>query len=120
MMSQILAVFFKELRDTLRDKRTIFAMIVFPVVFYPAVFFVMDYFTEKEKKEAEDKPMTIGLKAGTSAQSKRLRQVLKRNDKFEIRDLKPEEEEKTLVSEGKLDAVIVMPSKPQMRSRKSV
>ena len=83
-MSQILAVFFKELRDTLRDKRTIFAMIVFPVVFYPAVFFVMDYFTEKEKKEAEDKPMSIGLVASGGEASQRLRSVLEENERFEI------------------------------------
>lgn len=59
-MRNIKTIFLKELKDTLRDKRTLITMVVIPLLVFPLIFYI---FTSVSKSFAEDamkKPLKIG------------------------------------------------------------
>ena len=57
----IFTVFKKELRDTLRDRRTIMMMIVIPTLVFPLIMSVFMSVSESFQKEAAEKKVKIGL-----------------------------------------------------------
>src|SRR5512134_2837718 len=56
-----MAVFRKELIDTLRDGRTIFAIFVFPFLLYPALLMLMGYIQSKNDEEAKTFAVRVGV-----------------------------------------------------------
>jgi sodium transport system permease protein len=46
-------IFIKELTGTVRDKRTIIAMIIIPLIFYPLLFMGIGYFNQMGKEKSE-------------------------------------------------------------------
>ena len=62
-MKQIFTIFQKELKDTLRDRRTLMTMIVIPVLVFPVILTVFVNVSERFQKEAMDKTMHIGYVA---------------------------------------------------------
>jgi sodium transport system permease protein len=61
MTARTLAVFRKELVDTLRDGRTIFAIFVFPFVLYPAMLLLMTWIETQNDKEAKEFSVRVGV-----------------------------------------------------------
>ncbi|HET9950595.1 MAG TPA: ABC transporter permease [Candidatus Eisenbacteria bacterium] len=61
MTAKTLAVFRKEITDTLRDGRTIFAIFVFPFVLYPALLMLMAYIQHKNNDEAKTFAVQVGI-----------------------------------------------------------
>jgi sodium transport system permease protein len=61
MTSKTLAVFRKEVTDTLRDGRTIFAIFVFPFLLYPALLMLMAYIQQKNNDEAKTFAVQVGI-----------------------------------------------------------
>lgn len=57
----IFTVFKKELRDTLRDRRTVMMMIVIPTLVFPLVMSIFMSISENFQKEAAEKKVKIGL-----------------------------------------------------------
>ena len=57
----IFTVFKKELRDTLRDRRTVMMMIVIPTLIFPLIMSVFMTVSERFQKEAAEKKVKIGL-----------------------------------------------------------
>lgn len=57
----IFTVFKKELRDTLRDRRTVMMMIVIPTLVFPLIMSVFMSVSESFQKEAAEKKVRIGL-----------------------------------------------------------
>ncbi|WP_430403785.1 ABC transporter permease [Fluviicola sp.] len=57
----IFTVFKKELRDTLRDRRTVMMMIVIPTLVFPLIMSVFMSVSESFQKEAAEKEVKIGL-----------------------------------------------------------
>nr|WP_294862651.1 ABC transporter permease [uncultured Fluviicola sp.] len=57
----IFTVFKKELRDTLRDRRTVMMMIVIPTLVFPLIMSVFMSVSESFQKEAAEKQVKIGL-----------------------------------------------------------
>ena len=60
-MKIIVAIFKKELTDVLRDKRTLFFMIVIPVIVMPLIFIGSIKFQEYQSKKSDEKVLNIGL-----------------------------------------------------------
>mgnify|MGYP003961569081 CR=1 FL=1 len=52
---RIWIIFKKELKDILRDRRTIMMMVVFPLLLVPALMFVVNKVQTVQSKKAEDK-----------------------------------------------------------------
>ena len=61
MSSPALVVFRKELRDTLRDRRTLFAMIVVPLLLFPGLMIGMAKFSQSRAAEAQEKVLHVAV-----------------------------------------------------------
>lgn len=57
----IQSVFFKELRDTLRDRRTLFAAIVLPVIINPLLFIFMFMLLTSQAQETRKQDFRVGF-----------------------------------------------------------
>ncbi|MGH7681828.1 MAG: ABC transporter permease [Candidatus Eiseniibacteriota bacterium] len=66
MTSKTLAVYRKELIDTLRDGRSIFAIFIFPFIMYPAMLFFTSWMANKDDQEAKLLQVKVGV-VGASA-----------------------------------------------------
>ena len=62
--TKTLAVFRKEVVDTLRDGRSIFAIFVFPFLLYPAMLFFISWMHVKEAEEAKTLEVRVGVVGG--------------------------------------------------------
>ncbi|MBI5836171.1 MAG: ABC transporter permease [Candidatus Eisenbacteria bacterium] len=60
-MKNVGLVWVKEMRDALRDQRTLFFMIVFPLVLYPALMGGMAMMAEKEDKAVRNTALTLAV-----------------------------------------------------------
>jgi sodium transport system permease protein len=60
------AVFRKEILDTLRDGRSIFAIFVFPFLLYPAMLFFISWMHMKEAEEAKALDVRVGVVNGSA------------------------------------------------------
>ena len=65
-MSTIIAIFRKELTDVLRDRRTLFFMIVMPVIVMPLIFIGALKFQQYQSKKSEEKILNIAIINETS------------------------------------------------------
>jgi sodium transport system permease protein len=59
--SKTLAVFRKELLDTLRDGRSVFAIFVFPFVLYPAMLLFIGWMQSNDREGANQIPVQVGI-----------------------------------------------------------
>lgn len=66
MSPKIRAVFFKELRDSLRDRRTVFATVVIPLVLYPVMLLLTAEVTQMAQAKLEKEIHTIAIPVGTT------------------------------------------------------
>ena len=57
----ILTIFLKELKDTLRDRRTIIMMVVIPILIFPLILNVFIGISSSFEKDAANKTITIGV-----------------------------------------------------------
>lgn len=60
-MKRILVIFKKELKDTLRDRRTVMMMVVFPLVLIYLVMSLTFSLSRSQTRKAEEKVITVGL-----------------------------------------------------------
>lgn len=56
---RILTIFLKELKDTLRDRRTIFMMVVLPLILIPGLFTIVTKVQMNQQKKAEEKQIKL-------------------------------------------------------------
>ena len=77
-LPKVRAVFVKELRDSLRDRRTIFASIVVPVMLWPVVMLLMSEATQvaQSKVQSEQYQIVIEPEAALPYLEKQLTQAL--------------------------------------------
>jgi sodium transport system permease protein len=66
-MSTFLTIFRKEFTDTIRDRRTLFMMIVFPLLLVPALMIVVTNIQMSSMKKAEEKVLRVALVARANA-----------------------------------------------------
>lgn len=81
-------IFRREVTDLLRDRRTVFSMIVLPMIAFPAITAVMAYFVESASKKAEGEATTVGVRS--KEWSSELSEALSRSGlrTVEVSDLK--------------------------------
>lgn len=66
-MGNIITIFFKEMKDMLRDRRTVLTMIVMPTLLIPMLLMVMTSFTKSQAEKAQDKDLRIAIEDNGSA-----------------------------------------------------
>lgn len=79
-MKRIFTVWKKELKDTIRDRRTLMSMIVMPMVLMPALLLGMGKFTESQQRKIE----TQTVKVASSADSGPFLDYLRSQEKIEV------------------------------------
>jgi sodium transport system permease protein len=57
----VAAIFSKELIDFVRDRRTLFGLVILPLFVMPVLIFGMGYFISKSQREAREKQLTVAL-----------------------------------------------------------
>ena len=104
-MKIIWAVFKKEGLDTIRDRRSIIAMIVIPMVIFPVLFGGIGFFAIKETKKAQEKMVNIGLVQPVPDNS--LVTALKGKEGFKVTELEAGIDPFDAVENTNVDAVIL-------------
>lgn len=102
-MKRILTVWKKELKDTLRDRRTLMSMIVMPMVLMPVLILGIGKFTQAQQKKIEEKTVRIGVRE----QNQPFIKFLSGQEKMEI--IAVEGHPKDVIKSEKADIVILLP-----------
>ncbi|WP_438862574.1 ABC transporter permease [Neptunicella sp.] len=101
-------VFSKELKELLRDKKTLFFMIALPVLLFPMIFGGVAFISGQAIKDAQNKVLKYGLIGAEYAPqlSSALRDA---TDKFEWVAVDPQQDFKQLIKDNVVDFVLVVP-----------
>ncbi|MBT3602127.1 MAG: ABC transporter permease, partial [Candidatus Latescibacteria bacterium] len=97
-------IFCKELKDTLRDRRTIITMVLIPLLLFPVLMTIVTKVTSSQTKKAQEKTIKVGLIAQNNAAA--FRDILLNRDDMEIHEDIAIEDIESMIKEDKLDAVI--------------
>jgi sodium transport system permease protein len=104
-MKTILTIFKKELIDSIRDRRTLIAMIFVPLVLFPVLISISSNMLISQARKARERKLSIGLLTNGTAEEFR-QKLFKRDDVRIFEDLTVETG-KSLVRSDSLDALIV-------------
>jgi sodium transport system permease protein len=105
-MRNSLVIFKKEIRDTLRDRRTLMSMLVMPLVLMPLLILGVGSFSEYEARKSQEREIRLGISnAGVAAD---LVSFLNGQDKLQLVTLEGDASE--AVRQGQVDIAIVIPS----------
>ncbi|OIP71351.1 hypothetical protein AUK42_03525 [Candidatus Atribacteria bacterium CG2_30_33_13] len=99
-------IFIKELVGTVRDKRTIIAMIIIPLIFYPILFMGIGYFNQMGNEKSEEAISKIII---TGAEfSPPLLKYFQNNPKIEI--LSMQNNPLLKLQKGEIQLILIVPS----------
>jgi sodium transport system permease protein len=105
-MKQFITVFRKEFIDTIRDRRTLFFMVIFPLILVPLLMTIVTKLQSSSIRKAEEKVIRVGLVANGSAV--RLVDALQQTHGLRIVDGIAADSAEALINRDSLDAVIVV------------
>lgn len=100
-------VFKKEIKELLRDRRSLFFLFALPIFVFPLIFGIAGYFASQAMEEAENKVLRFALVGGASAPE--LVNAFKAEEIFEFVDVVAEGQEAGLINQGKVDFVLTIP-----------
>ncbi|MEG3767710.1 ABC transporter permease [Alteromonas sp. 14N.309.X.WAT.G.H12] len=100
-------VFLKELKELVRDRKTLFFMIALPILVFPLIIGVVAYFSTKAVQEAETKVLNFAVVGEQYAPS--LVNQMKDSDNFNQVSLPDEDDVTTSIRSGLTDFVLVIP-----------
>jgi sodium transport system permease protein len=108
-MSNIITIFIKELKDILRDRRTLMAMLLFPLLLVPAILSVSTSFQASQEEEAMLKTLNIAvINNGNSDRGKAFAKALSLQTDFNVIENIPADQLNALVKGDSLDAALVL------------
>lgn len=99
-------VFKKELRDTLRDRRTLVSMFLVPAVIMPAILFLFGATAHRVMKTAREQPAVVAVLGG--ADSPGVRAAMETRDGWIIKDAPEDWRER--IADKRLRAVVEIPA----------
>ncbi len=104
-MNKITTIWKKELRDTIRDRRTLMAMIVMPMLLMPLIIVGIGKFTEYQIRQAEEKVLDIAIE--NQAAAPEFSTLLEGNEKQRI--VEPDMDLRQAVKDNEIAAALVIP-----------
>ncbi|MCK5064348.1 MAG: hypothetical protein KAQ97_03640, partial [Candidatus Fermentibacteraceae bacterium] len=104
-MKTILTIFRKELKDSLRDRRTIITMIIVPLLMFPVMIGLTSRFIISYEEKAQIRELKVGLLTGENAGE--FVEMLGEQENILIFEQIPLDEGQELISSDSLDAFIV-------------
>jgi sodium transport system permease protein len=105
-MKNILIIFKKELLDTLRDRRTIFMMVLLPLILVPLFMVGVNKVMLSQEEKAETKHISIGISGEEFAPQ--LFDLLNSDDKILIDNTIPTDSFKVSIKRGDIDGAIII------------
>ena len=105
-MNRFVTIFRKEFTDTIRDRRTLFMMIVFPLLLVPALMIVMTNMQSSSMKKAEEKVLRVALVTRGNAAA--LVGALTGRHDFRIIDGIPADSMEAMILRDSVDAAVVV------------
>lgn len=114
----IRTVFLKELKDTLRDKRTLIMMIVIPVLVFPVIMNLFVTISSSFEKKAAEKTIKIGFVG--DAESTMIKGFMNLPTTLGKKILIPYADEKTLLADVKKDSIqlaVIVPANAVQNER---
>ncbi|MCK4504779.1 MAG: ABC transporter permease [Candidatus Aegiribacteria sp.] len=104
-MKTILTVFRKELKDSLRDRRTIITMIIVPLLMFPVMIGLTSRFIMSYEEKAQARELKVGLLAGDNAD--KFVEMLCEQENILVFEQIQLEKGQELIASDSLDAFIV-------------
>ena len=101
-------VFVKELKELLRDRKTLFFMIALPILIFPMIFGGVIYISGKAIEEAQSKVLKYAVVGGEFAPA--IVQELENTEEFERAEIDPTQEYKALIDSKQVDFVLEIPA----------
>lgn len=105
-MKTILIIFRKELKDTLRDRRTLITMIVIPLTLFPLLMNISTKMIKTQVEKAQTKTLNVGFVAHDNAGS--LRDMLLEKEDIRLFEAVTVEEGKALIQSDSLHAMLAL------------
>lgn len=100
-------VFLKEIKELLRDRKTLFFMVALPILIFPLIFGIAIFFSSKAIEDAQSKVLTYGV---VGAQySAHLVEKLGSTEEFKRVELPEGVDVKQWVKDGNADFVLAIP-----------
>lgn len=100
-------VFKKELKELLRDRKTLFFMIALPLIIFPLIFGGIAFMTKQAIEKAESKVLKYALVGEQFAPD--ISEQLQQPDKFELINISEDADYTQLIRSGEVDFVLVIP-----------
>lgn len=100
-MKKTAIIFRKELKDTLRDRRTLVVMILIPLLLFPVLISISTHIMMRQHKEAEVKELKLALVLNGNAAG--FLDLLKGHEKITVISDIPEKQFSTAIREEKID-----------------
>jgi len=105
-MKNTFTIFRKELMDTLRDRRTLFAMILFPLILMPAIFSISASFSSGQMEDAQEKKLRIALTSNENG-AELVKRLKRRKDMTLYESISPDDY-RELIREDSIDLAIIV------------
>ncbi|KPL07927.1 hypothetical protein AMJ86_02435 [bacterium SM23_57] len=100
-----LTIFRKEIRDVMRDRRTLLVMIVLPILLYPVVMIVLTQIMSMQVKKLEEKPAKIIIQGAAFSQS-----VMQELRKIATLETVQEEDPFSFLEAGEIQMIVEIPN----------
>lgn len=104
-MRTVLIIFLKELKDILRDRRTIFTMVVMPLLLFPVIIGLTTKIQANANRKAQEKPLRVAVIAPDPVE--KFSEILKHRQDITIVGNIPKENVNSLIEEEKLDGAYI-------------
>jgi len=112
-MKAFAVIFKKEVTDTMRDKRTILAMVVIPLLLFPLIITLMSKIGESQAEKAESKILRIAVIGDEYA--RRLEEFILADERMQLVPDVPEDSVRSLIQADSLDGAFVFSPKFEKR-----
>ena len=104
-MKNIIIIFLKEMKDILRDRRTLILMVVMPLVLFPLIINISSKFMMKLETTAKTKILRVGVILNSN--DDRIRKSVVSRDDMILTDVKDENSIESMINGKTLDFCIV-------------
>lgn len=100
-------VFSKELKELVRDRKTLFFMIALPILVFPLIIGVVGYFSSKAIEDAQTKVLNYAIVGGQYAPA--INTKMSQTEVFNLVEIDQSKDYNQLISAGEVDFILQVP-----------
>lgn len=114
-MKALPTIFKKELIDTLRDRRTIIAMVVVPLLLFPVIISITTTIARSQAEKAKNKQLRVAVISDGNEYARQFEELIAARDDITLLRKIPEDSVRSLIQADSLDGAFVFSPKFQRR-----